>query len=141
MGIKLQEKQYLGPAGSEILTRGENSTHRLIHSAKRNPKWEAELIPGGEQEAEMKAVSGKFWTLMNQHVCLYFVPETGRPLNVNSVQSVCLPHVPPVSTGKRKKESGILRSTSLQGNWSNAPFACCQTSTFHVVTAAWNEKH
>lgn len=96
----------------------------------RNPKWETELIPVGEQEAEMKAINGKFWTLMNQHACLYFASETGRPLNVNSVQSVCLPHVPPVSPGKRKKESGILRSMSHQGNWSNAPLPAARQLPF-----------
>lgn len=39
LGIKLREKQYWDPAGSEILSGGmgrANSTHGLIHSAQES---------------------------------------------------------------------------------------------------------
>lgn len=60
----------------------------------------------------MKAINEKNLETGDQRVCLYFAPRTGRPLNVSSAQSVCFPHVPTVSKGKKKKENGILRSTA-----------------------------
>lgn len=127
LGTSWQEAKVLGystwglsPRKSNIwIKQGQNPLKRerektllfhLLSLLTRVPKRGREPIPMVRTGSRAESTQCKNLETGDGHVCLYFAPGTGRPLNVSSARSACFPHVPTVCKGKKKKENGIFRS-------------------------------